>query len=159
MPDSPAAPDARPAGFYSNWETFCTHALTARLRASESAAVPTVLLAGGASLGATVLVSLAQANREALAELGQRWGIASLPELITGGGALVGAALGGFGGAILSRVLSAHADEASVEALQVIIAAARREFNELKRLRAAGALDAHNHRAAVEGLFETLAAG
>jgi len=157
MPESPPGWPKRPDGFYTDWETFCTEALTTRMRSSERSAVPTILLAAGASLGATVLVTLARANREVLAELGEEWGIKALPELLTGGGALLGAALGSLGGAMLSRVLSAHADEASVEKLQLSIAAARREFHELNGLRAAGRLDPHRHMAAIEVLFGTLA--
>lgn len=150
---------AWPEGFYTDWTVFSTEALSERMRSGDKSAVPTILLAAGASLGATALVALAKSNRKALTDLGEEWGIKSLPELVIGGGALLGAALGGFGGAMISRLLSSYSDEAAVEGLQAELAAAERAFTELNELRVAGRIASERHEAAVEMLFRQLASG
>ena len=57
--------------FYSDWTVFSTEALSARMGAGDKSAVPTILLAAGASLGATALVALAESNRPVLEEPGE----------------------------------------------------------------------------------------
>lgn len=139
--------------FYSDWTVFSTEALSARMGAGDKSAVPTILLAAGASLGATALVALAESNRPVLEEPGEERGVSALPALVIGGGALLGAALGGFGGAMISRLLGSYANEASVERLQTEISIAEREFADLQELLHSQEISTERHRASVEVLF------
>ena len=145
----------RPSGFYRNWPVFCREILSTHLRSNRNSdtAVATVILAGGAVLGATGLVALVQANKEAIAAKGKEWGVENLAAWLTGGGALVGALLGGFGGSLATRLLSKHAGDEQVTGMQGKLTHARREFEELKRDADSHRITRVEHRSAVEHLF------
>lgn len=149
----------RPPGFYDDWSAFCLHALSARLSDNSSDdAIAVALLSGGAVLGAGALVAMVQSNKKVIDAKGKEWGFENLSTLVVGGGTLLGAALGGFGTALLSRTLAKHANERAVNALQSRLVNARREFESLKRLLAAKQLTGPQHQAAVERLFAELQA-
>ena len=73
-----------------------------------------------------------------------------------GGGGMTDWGCHGFGGAMLTRLLSRHADSDVVDDLQAQLANARAEFEELLRDRQDGILNEWAHRAAVELLFVRL---
>jgi hypothetical protein len=151
----------RPEGFYEEWPVFCREALAGMLSQSNSTdeILAAVLLAGGAVLGAGGLAAFVEKNRKAIDLKGKEWGIPGLSDLLVGGGAVLGALLGGLGGAMVARMLTGFTNETTVNALQARLTAARREFEELKRDRAAGRLSQAEHRSAVEYLYGRLLRG
>jgi len=107
-------------------------------------------------LGAGGMVTLIRLNQQLIDQKGREWGIPNLSALALGGGVALGAALGGIGGALLTRILSRNAPQGQVDALQARLAAARREFETLRQDLAANALEPQHHRLAVERLFAEL---
>ena len=146
----------RPPGFYEDWTVFCFYVLSTRLREGDDANdVAAVLLAAGAILGGTGLVMLATENKDAIDAQGRSWGIENLSAIAGIGGAVLGAAVGGFGVAWLVRTLGRHADTERVNELQVRLSAIRREFEGLSNELAQGKLTEEHRRLAVERLFLT----
>lgn len=128
--------------------------LVASLRRQHDADwLPVVLLAGGAALGALSMIRLIEANQEIVDRKGQEWGIEDLSSLAKGGGALLGTALGGAGGALLTRILSRHASAEKVDALSRRLSSTRREYEELPQDFEARRMTRAQHMAAVEYLF------
>lgn len=142
----------RPKGFYEDWTIFCTDALSLLLEKQEEL-LAAVLLAGGAVLGASGMYALVKANREAVDAKGREWGIEELGSIALSGGTLLGAAVGGIGGAFLSRTLGRLADKEKVNQLQARLTMARREFEILRQDLKDGMMDDLQHRLAVERLF------
>lgn len=144
----------RPPGFYDDWTVFCLQVLATRLRDGDDADdIAAVLLAAGAILGGTGLVVLATENKDAIDSQGRKWGIENLSAIAGIGGAVLGAAVGGFGVAWLVRTLGRHADTQRVNELQVRLSAIRREFEQLNNELAQGKLTEQDRRLAVERLF------
>lgn len=148
----------RPDGFYEDWDVFCAQVLSVRLEAGgDDAAV--VLLAGGAILGSAGLLHLVVAHKAAIDRKGREWGIPNLSAIAGVGAGVLTAAAGGLTIAWLTRTLGRHADTRQVDGLQARLSSARREFDTLAEHRRAARLPVGFHRAAVDRLFDGLAAG
>jgi hypothetical protein len=148
-PDLPQSWPQRPSRFYDDWAIFCVEVLSALIKNRQGAErLADILLAGGAVLGEDTMFALIQTHRGLLDEQGREWGVKELSTLAT--------VLGSFGGALVTRVLSRHAETARVSALQASLAAARREFKTLLQDRDSGGIDQNVHRGAVERLFWVL---
>ena len=158
-PRSPRRPrGVRPKGFYFDWSVFSVHALSWRARRAGHGRdddLAVVLLAGGAVLGEVGLAAIAAANAEAESK-DKESGAKPRSPIANVGSAFVGAAIGTFGAALLTRALARKADTAKVDALQARLGAARREFEVLKREAAQGRINEADHRSAVERLFDGL---
>jgi len=144
----------RADGFYDEWEAFSRSLLDALIASAPEGVdsgdrVASLLLAGGAGLGATGMLALIESNRAAIERRGEEWGIPGLATMLKG----VGAALGGFGGAMITRTLTRKARPEVVESLQQRLAAVRREFEDVQRDRRDGQLNTWTHMAAVELLY------
>lgn len=151
--------EERPAGFLTDWSIFCQALIStklSRLRPQDERELATLLLAAGAVLGASGLIALVQRHRALIDEKGKQWGITDLGSLALGGGAVVGAALGGMGAGLLLRILSRFADPQQVNVLQASLATARRQFEEINQDRTAGRITATQHRLAIERLYWSL---
>jgi hypothetical protein len=146
----------RPKGFYAEWPAFCSEVVSARLKDAPPDVVAALLLAAGAVLGGAGMLALVAANSEAIDSKGREWGIENLSTIVGVGGALVGAAVGGFGIAWLTRMLGRQADPAVVAREQERLVAAKQEFESLAVERTAGRLPVDQHRLAVERLYWTL---
>lgn len=152
--DLPESWPERPEGFYRDWDVFSRTLIGSVIsrtgeQAADSSRLASLLLASGAGLGAAGMVALVEANREAIERRGQEWGIPNLARLLQG----VGAAFGGFGGAMLTRMLSRQAKSEVVESIQDRLATIRRDFEGLVQDLEDGLHNKWNHRAAVEMLF------
>lgn len=150
----------RPDGFYRDWTTFCIEALGTALRnEQEGDWLPVVLLAGGGALGAAGMMRLVEANSEIVDRKGEEWGIQDLSTVAKGGSFLLGAALGGASGILLTRILNRHTDKESVDTYGHRLGLARREYEELLQDLDAGIVGNEQHKAAVEHLFWRLQQG
>jgi hypothetical protein len=149
----------RPDRFYRDWTTFCIEALGTALRKEQGDWLPVVLLAGGGALGAAGMMRLVEANSEIVDRKGEEWGIHDLSTVAKGGSFLLGAALGGAGGMLLTRILNRHTNKESVDAYGHRLGLARREYEELRQDLEAGILGNAQHKAAVEHLFWRLQQG
>ncbi|MEZ4436074.1 MAG: hypothetical protein R3F65_27065 [bacterium] len=152
--DLPTQWAARPAGFYEEWGVFARTLLSALIQrtgedAPDGKRVASLLLASGAAMGAAGMVAVIEANREAIERRGRSWGIPSLAPILQG----VGAALGGFGGAMVTRLLTRQTQPEVVKSLQDRLAAVRRDYEEALRDRREGLFNEWTHRNAVEMLF------
>ena len=139
----------RPDAFYSDWDNFCQEVLSVWVKNKSGGALLAVLLGGGAVLGAGGLATLVAANQDYLDEKGKEWGVNNLSALLLGGGTLLGAVLGGLGGALLGK----HLDKPESDDLQAQLEDARREYMTLKQDAEADLLPGDIHRLAVEHLF------
>jgi hypothetical protein len=157
MPRSqPRGWPARPKGFYSSWQVFCSEVVAARLHDAPSDVAAALLLAAGAVLGGTGMLAIVAANAEAIDKKGKEWGIEKLSSIVGVGGALVGAAVGGLGVAWLTRTLGGRTDSAKVEREQAQLVRAKQEFEMLLAERTAGRLSLDHLKLAVERLFLSL---
>lgn len=149
----------RPKGFFRDWDTFCQEAISKLVTSSSGGRLPAILLGGGALLGAGGLVALIAANSDYIDEKGKEWGIDDLGTLAMSGGGIIGAALGGIGSALITRLLSRYADAAEVDHFQARLEEARQEFEALRQDVDEGYIKKKHHRREVEQLFKRLVEG
>ena len=143
----------RPKGFYRNWETFCQETVSHLVTSNPDGRLPVILLGAGALLGASGLVALIAANSDYIDEKGKEWGIDALGTLAMSGGGIIGAALGGIGGAMVTRLLSRYADADEVDNFQSKLEQAQQEFETLGQDLDGGFMKKKQHRREVERLF------